>query len=142
MTKTKYGKYILRGTGGKYLNQQTSAMIPVVLEGLEDWGGIKHRMNWSFILQPIPLVGEPHVHDFDEFLCFLSCDPANELDFEAEVELSLGQEGEKQIIKSPTVVCIPRGLIHCPLNFKTINKPVLFCHIYLTPEYVRKPVVS
>ena len=140
--KTKYGKYILRGTRGGNSNRETSAMIPVNLKGLKDWGGIKHRMKWTFILQPGLLVDEPHSHDFDEFLCFLSCNPTNELDFEAEIELSLGQEGEKQIIKSPTVVCIPQGLIHCPLNCKTINKPVLFCHIFLTPEYVRKPVTS
>jgi hypothetical protein len=142
MKKTKYGKYILRAIRGKYTHRETSTMIPVVLEGLKDWGGIKHRMKWIFISQPILLVDEPHSHDFDEFLCFLSSNPVNELDFGAEVELSLGQEGEKQIIKSPTVVCIPRGLIHCPLNFKTISKPILFCHIYITPEYVRKPVVS
>lgn len=100
MTKTKYGKYILKGTWRKYSHRETSAMIPVVLKGLKDWGGIKHRMKWTFITQPILLVDEPHSHDFDEFLCFLSCNPANALDFGAEVGLSLGQEGEKQIIKS------------------------------------------
>jgi len=140
MAKTKYGKYILKGARGEKSPLETSAMKPVVLEGLEDWGGIKHRMKWSFISQPILMIDEPHSHDFDEFLCFLGCNPANELDFDAEVELSLGKEGEKQIINTPTVVCIPRGLIHCPINFKTISKPVLFCHISTAPEYVRKPV--
>ena len=141
MKKTKYGKYILRETRRENPHRETSAMIPVALEGLKDWGGIKPRMKWTFISQPVLLVDEPHSHDFDEFLCFLSCNPENELDFGAEVELSLGQEREKQIIKSPSVVCIPQGLTHCPLNFKTINKPVLFCHIYLAPEYVRKPEI-
>jgi hypothetical protein len=142
MTKTKYGKYILKAIRGENAHHETSATIPVVLEGLKDWGGIKHRMKWAFITQPILLENEPHSHDCDEFLCFLSCNPVNEHDFSAEVELSLGQEGEKQIIESPTIVCIPRGLVHCPLNFKIINKPVLFCHIYLSPEYVRKPILT
>lgn len=140
MANTKYGKYILRATRAKNSPWKTSAMIPVALKGLKDWGGIRHRMKWAFISQPILLVDKPHSHDFDEFLCFLSCNPENVIDFGAEIELSLGREGEKQIIKSPTVVCIPQGLIHGPLNFKTTNKPVLFCHIYLTPEYVRKVV--
>jgi hypothetical protein len=140
MAKTKYGKYILTKTRVKNSNLETSAMTPVALEGLEDWGGIKHRMKWIFISKPILMVDEPHSHDFDEFLCFLGCNPANELDFEAEVELSLGKEREKQIINTPTIVCIPKGLIHCPINFKTIGKPVLFCHIYIAPVYVRKQV--
>jgi len=114
-------------------------MTPVVLEGLKDWGGIQHRLKWTFISQPVLMEDEPHSHDFDEFLCFLSCNPADEYDFGAEVELTLGQEKEKQTITAPTVVCVPKGLIHGPLNVKTIQKPILFCHIYLAPEYVKKP---
>jgi hypothetical protein len=114
-------------------------VTPVNLEGLKDWGGIQHRMKWVFVSGPTLMVDKPHSHDFDEILGFYSCDPAHELDFNAEIELSLGREGEKQVITSPTVVCIPKGLVHCPLNFKTVGKPVLFYRIYMSPEYVRKP---
>ena len=138
MPKTKYGKYILKQEPGDNLNIKTSATTQVVLKGLKDWGGIKHRMKWMFVSRPVLLVEEPHYHDFDEFLCFFSNNPAQELDFGAEVELSLGREGEKQVIKSPSVVCIPKGLVHCPLNFKTITKPILFVRIHVSPEYVRK----
>ena len=138
MAKTKYGKYIMKATRGNISNLKTSAMTPVVLEGLKDWGGIQHRMKWTFISQPVLMVDEPHSHDFDEFLCFLGCDPTNGLDFGAEIELSLGREREKQIISAATVVCVPQGLIHCPLHFKKITKPILFCHIYTAPEYLRK----
>jgi hypothetical protein len=140
MAASKYGKYILRGTRRKKSRGETSAVTPVVLEGLKDWGGIQHRMNWKYISQPTLMVEEPHSHDFDEFLCFLGCDPANALNFGAEIELSLGKEGEKHIIDAATIICIPKGLIHCPLNFKKIGKPILFCNIYLAPEYVRKPI--
>jgi hypothetical protein len=140
VAKTKYAKYILTGAGAKDSDPETSAVTPVVMGGLKDWGGIKHRMKWAFITKPVLMIDEPHSHDFDEFLCFLGCDPANELDFKAEVELSLGKEKEKQVIDVPTIVCIPMGLIHGPINFKTVDKPVLFCHIYTSPEYVRKPV--
>ncbi len=138
MARTKYGKYILKDTKGKSSSQKTAAITPVVLEGLPDWGGIQHRMKWSFVSQPTVAEDESHSHDFDEFLIFLSSNPANEYDFGAEVELMLGSEKEKQTINTPTVVCIPKGLVHGPLNFKTITKPILFCHIYLTPEYVKK----
>ncbi|MBN2542945.1 hypothetical protein JXI42_08775 [bacterium] len=140
MIEKKYSEYILKQTPGKNPNIKTSAGISVVLEGREDWCGIKHRMKWAFVSQPVLIVDKPHSHDFDEVLCFLSRDPADELDFGAEVELSLGREGEKQIINSPSMICIPKGLIHCPLNFVKISKPILFVHIYISPEYVRKLV--
>jgi hypothetical protein len=52
----------------------------------------------------------------------------------------MGEEGEKNIINSATIVCIPKGLVHGPLNFKKIGRPILFCDIYLSPEYISKPV--
>jgi hypothetical protein len=140
MAKLKYGDLILKQTPGKNMNIKTSAGISVVLEGRKDWSGIQHRMKWTFVFQPVLIVDKPHSHDFDEVLCFLSSNPAEELDFGAEVELTLGREGEKQIINSPSMICIPKGLIHCPLYFVKISKPILFIHIYISPEYVRKPV--
>ena len=80
-----------------------------------------------------------HSHDFDEFMVFLSCNPADELDFSAELELKLGEEGESQVITSPTIVCIPQGLVHGPLVCHSVDKPVLFSHIYLAPDYRQIP---
>ena len=140
MAESKYGKYILRGTKGEQAHPETPGVTMTALEGLEDWGGIQHRINWKYISQPVIMVEEPHSHDFDEFLCFLGCDPANARDFGAEVELSLGTEGEKHIIDAATIVCIPKGLVHCPLNFKKVGKPILFCNVYLAPEYTRKTI--
>jgi hypothetical protein len=140
MAETKYGKYIMRPVKGPATQSGASAAMPVNLEGLKDWGGIQHRMKWSFISEPVLLVEAPHSHDFDEILGFYGCDPAHERDFGAEIELSLGSEGEKQVITTPSLVCIPKGLVHCPINFKSIGKPILFVRIYTAPEYVRKPV--
>ena len=137
MVESSFGKYILRGTTGE---KEIPGVKTTPLEGLEDWAGIQHRINWKYISQPVLLVEEPHSHDFDEFLVFLGCDPTNARDFEAEVELSMGEEGEKHIIDTGAIVCIPKGLVHCPINFKKVGKPVLFCNIYLSPEYVRKPI--
>ena len=139
MKSTKYGQYILTERGGSKTIQGTGVK-PVVLEGLEDWGGIQHRMKWKFVLKPGVIMDVPHSHDFHEFLVFLSCNPADELDFVAKIELFLGEEGEPQVIEAPTIVCIPKGLVHGPLNFKSVGKPVLFSHIYLAPDYQRIPV--
>jgi hypothetical protein len=138
MEGTKYGQYILKERGGSKTIQGTGVQ-PVVLEGLEDWGGIQHRMKWKFVSKPGVIMDERHSHDFDEFLVFLSCNPANELDFTAKIELFLGEETEPQVIEAPTVVCIPKGLVHGPLTFISVDKPVLFSHIYLAPDYRRIP---
>ncbi len=137
MTKTKYGKYILTEAGAK--KTPAAAVAPVTLAGLKDWGGVKARMHWNFVSAPAQIFAKPHSHDFDELLIFLSCDPANASDFSAEIELSLGREGEKQVIKSPTIVCLPKGLVHGPLSFKSVGKPVLYTQVYLSADYVEKP---
>ena len=78
---------------------------------------------------------EPHAHDFDQFLHFYGADSQNIKDFDAEVEISLGEEGEKHIITEPTVLHIPKDTIHCPINFKVVKKPLIFMNVALTPYY-------
>ena len=134
MASSEYGKYILRQTKPP---AEISEATPTVLEGLRDWAGIQHRMKWKHISSPNLMVDKPHSHDFDEFLCFFGADPANCFDLGGEVELSLGSEGEKQVINTGTIVCVPKGLVHGPLNFKKVDKPMMFSVIYLAPEYIR-----
>ena len=48
---------------------------------------------------------------------------------------------EKHTITSTTIVFIPKGLNHCPLNFRVIKKPVLFHALYLGPNLDRQDTV-
>ena len=83
--------------------------------------------------------GHPsHVHDVDEYIFFMGGDPANILDYGAEVELTLGagEDQEKYIINTPTIVYIPKGLAHLPMIYKKVDKPVLFGHLLMAPDYV------
>jgi len=137
-TGTKYSRYILTEQGASR-STPDAAVKPVVLQGASDWCGIRHRLKWKFLLKPGVVMDTPHTHDFDEFLVFLSANPADELDFPAEIELLLGAEGEPNIISEPSVICLPQGLIHGPLTVKDLGKPVLFCIIYLSPDYHRRP---
>jgi hypothetical protein len=68
----------------------------------------------------------------DEYFAILGAElPDVFSSFDAEIELCMGPEEEKHIITKPTFVFIPKGFYHCPLNFKNINKPVLFQAIHL-----------
>ena len=139
MTSTKYEQYILKERGGSSSIPDTGVK-PVILEGPEDWGGIQHRMKWKFLSAPGVIMDNRHSHEFDEFLVFLSCNPANELDFTAVIEILMGEQEEPHVITSPTIVCIPQGMVHGPLTVKSIGKPVLFSQIYLAPDYQQIPV--
>ena len=92
-------------------------------------------MAWRYIKEPMLFDRIPHSHPFDEFLCFLGGNLENMFDFDATIELSMGEEEEMYLIEQPTVVHIPAGFVHTPLTFKRINKPVLFHPIPLTPNY-------
>jgi hypothetical protein len=81
-----------------------------------------------YFTKPHLMVSTTHVHDCDEHLFFLGTNFEDMNDFDAEIELYMGEEGEKHIITVPTIVYVPARMIHCPLNFTRINKPVFFFH--------------
>ena len=76
----------------------------------------------------------PHTHEGSEILCFVGGNPENIIDFDAEIEIVLGEEGEVHTITSPSAVSIPGGLVHGPLRFKRVTKPVFFIEVTLVPE--------
>ena len=131
MAESKYGKYILRGAEP---GPEKTAATPAVMEDMKDWAGIQHRLNWKYVSQPTTMVEEPHSHDFDEFLVFIGANPADAKDLGAEIELSIGEESEKHVIDTASIICVPKGLVHCPLNINKVSKPFLFCNIQLGHE--------
>jgi len=48
----------------------------------------------------------------------------------AEVEIALGEEWKKNIITTSAIVYLPKGLQHCPINVKIVDRPFLFGHIW------------
>jgi hypothetical protein len=111
MAGKKFGRYILKGKKETKSSDKHSPVITAELEGPEGWSGIHHRISWKYITGPNLLVDEPHSHDFDEFLVFLGNNPADPKDFDAEIEISLGEEGEKHAITTASVICLPKGMV-------------------------------
>ena len=103
----------------------------------EIWDGLACKITHKTFTEPYTLEEKPHAHDFDQILLFLGSNSLNVGEFDAEVMLYVGEEKEKHIIDTTTVVHIPKGLIHCPLIFKRVGKPVVFMNIALTPKYGR-----
>jgi hypothetical protein len=89
--------------------------------------GASANFGWSYIVKPYFLDRVAHVHDSDEYLFFLGPqipDCFSNYDFEAD--FYYGKEQELYTINEPTLVYIPKGMIHAPLNFRKINKPLFF----------------
>ncbi len=136
MADTKYGKYFFKNP---ILPGKFSDRLVFFSREHEEVGEKNFSVLWNCITEPFLMVNDPHSHDFDQFLHFYGADSQHITDFDAVVEMSLGEEGEKHIITEPTVLHIPKGIIHCPLNFKVVNKPVIFMNVALTPQYVKGP---
>lgn len=135
MEATKYGKYFINEPIeiGKFApNMRYSSQFP----------NTEFTIRWHYITGPWLMEEEPHAHDFDQFTCFIGGNPTDIRDFGAEVELFLGPEGEKHVITSTTIVHIPKGLIHCPLNFKKVDRPIMFMNVPLTSNYGKKATLE
>lgn len=79
---------------------------------------------------------KPHVHDYDETVFFIGTDPAHLDDLGAEVEVSIGAPGkeEKYTFDKPTVLVAPRGVYHCPIVTKKLEKPYVCMAVSLTAK--------
>jgi hypothetical protein len=134
MSEGKYGKYFIKNP---IIQGKFGPRLVFFSRQYKEVGEKNFSLQWTCITEPFLMVNEPHSHDFDQFLHFFGGNSLDITDFDAEIEMSIGEEGEKHIITEPTVLHIPKGTIHCPLNFKVVNKPVIFMNVALTPEYIK-----
>lgn len=133
MPKTKYGKYIIRNAAKKIKDFKGNTKSAI----LSHEGELKADCSVGYhgISEPLSMPTPPHSHDCHQLLCFIGGNPQNLADFGAEVELCLGEEQEKHLINTTSIVTIPKGLKHCPLNFKKVDKPIIFMEITLERKY-------
>jgi len=137
---SKYGKYFLQEPWGVD-RPGTPSDAPVYI-------GIGQEVpvaGWdeplTQVLRPIykayKMIPEGHRHNVAEILYFIGGDPMNFKEFGAEVEFAMGEgdDAETHIIASTTWVYVPANVMHCPLEFKRVDKPIMFGHIMFAPSY-------
>ena len=134
MAESEYAKYVIREPRGSF-GEGGKTIFDGLMAG-PDKLGIDCNILYSAVTKPHLLVDKPHVHDFPHVMGFFASNPLDYLDFDAEVEFYLG--GEKQVIDTTSLVTVPAGLPHCPLNFKRIGKPIIFLEVMFTSKYERK----
>ncbi|MBN1904944.1 MAG: hypothetical protein JW927_07595 [Deltaproteobacteria bacterium] len=146
---TIYGKYFLADKGeppkaNDFVGLNSLPMFPEIaspqtyFRGASALPGATATIGWQVFKDPV-CWETPHIHKYDEFLIFLGAElPDLCKSYDAEIDLWMGEEMEKHTITSTTVVFIPKGMQHAPLNFRKINKPVLFHALYLGPNLDRE----
>jgi hypothetical protein len=138
MSEGKYGKYIVHEPRGLVMVPERQTLPIFGVRGLQNLEGMGMTLGCSCITEPWFMETEIMKHDFDQIVCFLGANPFDFFDFHAEIEFSFGEEMEKHVITSASTIFIPRGLVHCPLNFTRVDSPILFMDISLTAEYSRR----
>jgi len=83
-------------------------------------------------------VGVPHKHDFDHVLCFAGGHIDDPQDFGAEITVWL--DGNKEVIKRNSIIFVPAGVVHGPILFNRITRPVFFLTVAITGKYSRAVV--
>lgn len=136
-SETTYGKYFLKESWGIPRGDDPEAPVYIGIgqeSPVEGWDEPITQVLRP-IYKPYKMIHEGHRHSCAEILYFIGGNPMDFSDFGAEVELVMGEEGEKHIINTTTWVFIPKGVLHCPLDFKRVDKPIMFGHIMFAPTY-------
>ena len=99
---------------------------------------INVTISYTYINQPIKMESV-HTHDFGQFLCIIGT-PEDVRAFDGEVEIYLGEESTRNIINKTSVVYIPQGLVHGPIIWKRVGKPIMLLNVSLSSEYSKKEI--
>ena len=135
MSENKYKEYItgisfikpedsIRGTQATQITSQDLKGLDVTIM----YGSHKETGNMGFIS------GEAHIHKFDEVQLFIGTDTDDLTRLGGEVEFSMGEEGEKQVISQSTAITVPKGMPHLPAEIKSVDHPFIFMTISLASK--------
>jgi mannose-6-phosphate isomerase-like protein (cupin superfamily) len=135
MAETKYGKYIIK----EPLEKGRSAASLHICGEEGCFGSIfpnfPAEVQLLYIDQAFTMIPKPHAHDVDELFFIFSGNPSNLHEFDAEIEIYMGEEGEKHIINTTSIVYVPKGVVHCPAIIKKVNKPFMWMHVLFEGQY-------
>jgi hypothetical protein len=134
MAETKYGKYIIR----EPLEKGMAPMLHICAE--EGCYGAKFpnfpvEVQLLCITEPTAFPHPPHSHDGDEIFFIFGSNPQNYYDFDAEIEIYLGEERERHIVDTTSIIYMPKGLLHGPVAITKVNKPFQWMHVLFSPKY-------
>jgi hypothetical protein len=137
MAKTKYGKYIVtelkpnlvraEWTKAEKKPNESVTVLHLDSEVIPGAFFVGGSWFWPHELPKVPLAERPnpvlpHCHDFDEVLALFGTNRDDPHDLGGELEVWLG--GEKHIVTKSCIIFIPKGLVHGPIGWNRIDRPI------------------
>jgi hypothetical protein len=130
-----YDKYVFNPP---HIQMRMKADKSVIFDGLMVGKQILNydfTIGHQFVRKPFKGDNPAHTHNFQEFLAWYSGNPDDPDDFGAEVVFYFGEELEKHVFTKPTIVSLPPGLVHCPLEITRVDRPIIQIEMMLpTPD--------
>jgi hypothetical protein len=134
MAKTKYGKYIVYDAKLPIPKVAPRPTLPpgektgtIVLYADDTVIKRAFYLNCALIWKASDC-GSPgivHSHEnYDEYVGFMGSNPEDPHDLCGEEEFWLGDE--KHILTKSCAVFIPKGLLHCPIYFRRVDRPIFY----------------
>ncbi len=145
MENSKYGKYIVtdlkmsRNTTPEY-EAMYARWAKRILWMDDDAVPGAFQMNCSWYLRPPDIKTKemvPHVHDYGEIIGFFGGNPESPYDLGAEIEFWL--EDEMHVLTTSAMIFVPKGMKHCPLIFRKIDRPVFHFTVLTSSYYIYNP---
>jgi hypothetical protein len=102
-------------------------------------GSDLHAFNLNFVMglynQPGRWNQTPHSHPYDEIMVFFGHNVDDLSYLGADITIEIGPEHEKHPFNVPTVVSIPKGLVHFPVTCNKVDRPYRMMQVGLGHEY-------
>jgi hypothetical protein len=141
MDHSKYGKYIVtnlktpqRFTTEFNANYAKWANRVLWIDDSVVNGAFQMNCSW-YIKPPADKTNEAqaHTHDADEIIGFFGSNYQDPYDLGAEIEFWL--EDEMHIITSSALIFVPKGMKHCPLILRRVDRPIFHFSTVTTGQY-------
>jgi len=135
MDNTKYGKYIITeakpplpppGTPShqKPKGERAGEMVLFVTdEILKGAFYLNCALIWKASDSGSPGIRHAH-NDYDEYVGFMGSNPDDPHDLCGEVEFWM--DDEKHMLTKSCAIFIPKGLMHCPIYFRRVDRPMFY----------------
>jgi hypothetical protein len=136
MTNKKYSKYVI--TQPKFVTELAYHDLTKISgftfpdEVYLDKDILKEANQWLDVIWiwdrtiPEEMPGL-HSHPFDEIVLLIGSNPKNLRDLGGEVKwgMGAGKDAERYILTSTTLIYVPKGLMHGPLIYQRVDRPIL-----------------
>jgi hypothetical protein len=101
-------------------------------------GAFYLECDWFWKAYPDKVFARAHIHDWDEMISFFGSNPKEVTDLGGEIEFWI--EDEKFILEKSCTVFIPKGMKHCPVIVKRVDRPIFHFTTGLGGKYESRHV--